>query len=97
MAKLELIRLNIFGQYVAVPKYLHRLGCIAFIAGYSDAFTFLQFNFFSTMMTGNFVLLFVAVHDHNWYIAYNNLFCLVCYIILGTLVHVFIMRHYEIW
>lgn len=97
MAKLETQSVSFRGTDMILPKILWKLCVIAFNCGYSDAHSYLTRGVFSTMMTGNFVLLMVAAHDRDNSAMFDISLVIVSYVFFGAAFNMILIWYFKSW
>lgn len=97
VAKLEIETRLILGSDLVLPKILWKLCCISFICGYSDAHTYLTRGVFSTMMTGNFVIVIVAANSNEKHTVRKIFLVIISYVLVGATLNMFIIRYFKSW
>lgn len=97
MAKLDTYKMTLFETEMIVPKMMWRFCCISFICGYSDAHTLLARGVFSTMMTGNFVILMVAAKSKQNLVVEKVIITIISYVVGGAAMNIHILSYFKNW
>eukprot|EP01040_Poterioochromonas_malhamensis_P012279 gene12279-13426_t len=97
MAKLDSKTIKIGGVSLKVPVILPRLMTLAAMCGFSDVHTFSRYGFFTTMMTGNYMIIMNSAMTGDPTLSIQSMIIIICFSFGGTIVSNLIMARINDW